>query len=202
MTDGIMDCRPFDPAVWMSERNGFPLSRVDNAGFMLGTLGTCYGRGTEAWQGMLLLSLAGGGWINTYYGNLALLDESQTRWFAKVQAMFLPLQARGQCCTFGGIGRPERAVRLYGTERGQRPGYRGESIAGHCRGRLACSGSHAAVVSGCRLRSDVERQCHHARSRATGVDRCGLVCRCDVRSGRAGGRYHPARCSSTRGNLY
>lgn len=92
-----------DHMVRVYERNGFPLSRIDNASFMIGALGTCYGRSAEAWQGMLLLSLARGGWVNTYYGDLGLLDDSQARWFAKVQTMFRPLQARGLSRTFGGL---------------------------------------------------------------------------------------------------
>jgi len=92
-----------DHMVRVYERNGFPLPRIDNASFMIGALGTCYGRRTEAWQGMLLLSLARGGWVNTYYGDLGLLDEPKARWFAKAQAMFGPLQARGLARTFGAL---------------------------------------------------------------------------------------------------
>ena len=76
---------------------------------MIGLTGTCYYRGTAAWQGMLLLSLARGGWANTYYGNLELLDAEKAAWFAQAQAMFYPLQARGLVSTFGempGSGRP------------------------------------------------------------------------------------------------
>ena len=92
-----------DHMVRVYERNGFPLSRIDNASFMIGAMGTCYGRGTEAWQGMLLLSLARGGWVNTYYGALGLLDEAQARWFAKAQDMFRPLQASGLTRAFGAL---------------------------------------------------------------------------------------------------
>jgi len=98
-----------DHMVRAYERNGFPLARIDNAGFMIGKTGTCYGRGTAAWKGMLLLSLARGGWMNTYYGNLELLDTTRAAWFAKVQAIFLRLQAYGRFATFGGMpgeGRP------------------------------------------------------------------------------------------------
>ncbi len=92
-----------DHLVRYYEFNGFPLSRIDNSGFMIGTTGTCYHRGTAAWQGMLLLSLARGGWANTYYGNLDLLDEEKARWFARVQRLFLPLQATAHVETFGGM---------------------------------------------------------------------------------------------------
>jgi len=92
-----------DHLVRMYEWNGLPLSRIDNSGFMIGTTGTCYFRLSAAWQGMLILSLARGGWVNTYYGNLDLLDEAQARWFAKVQGWYLDLQKTGETMTFGGL---------------------------------------------------------------------------------------------------
>jgi hypothetical protein len=92
-----------DHMVQVYEQNGFPLPRIDNAGFMIGTTGTCYYRGTSAWKGMLILSLARGGWVNVYYGNLELLSDEQARWFAKAQSLFLRLQAYGRFTTFGGI---------------------------------------------------------------------------------------------------
>jgi len=98
-----------DHMVRVFERNGFPLARIDNCGFMIGTTGTCYGRKTAAWQGMLILSLARGGWANVYHGNLDLLDAEQAAWFAHVQALFLRLQTCGRFATWGAIpgeGRP------------------------------------------------------------------------------------------------
>lgn len=92
-----------DHMVRVYELNGFPLNRIDNAGFMIGTTGTCYYRKTAAWQGMLILSLARGGWVNTYYGNLELLTAEQARWFAKVQSLFLRLQMYGRFSTFGAV---------------------------------------------------------------------------------------------------
>jgi hypothetical protein len=92
-----------DHMVRVYELNGFPLQRIDNSGFMIGTTGTCYFRGTAAWQGMLLLSLARGGWVNTYYGNLDLLDEQQASWFAQVQALYLEMQRHGHFYTFGAL---------------------------------------------------------------------------------------------------
>ncbi len=84
-------------------QNGIPLERIDNCGFMIGTTATCYYRRTAAWQGMLLLSLARGGWLNAYYGNLDLLDEPKARWFARAQALFFPLQATARFAPFGGV---------------------------------------------------------------------------------------------------
>jgi hypothetical protein len=90
-----------DHMVRIYELNGFPLSRIDNSAFMVGTTGTCYYRKTAAWKGMLLLSLARGGWVNTYYGNLDLLGTEQAIWFAKLQSLYLGLQAHAHFFTFG-----------------------------------------------------------------------------------------------------
>jgi hypothetical protein len=84
-------------------RNGIPLERMDSSAFMIGKTGTCYHRGTEAWRGMLVLSLCRGNWFNTYYGNLELLDRKDAKWFAKVQSILLPLQALGRTYLLGGI---------------------------------------------------------------------------------------------------
>jgi len=76
---------------------------IDNAGFMIGTTGTCYHRGTQAWKGMLLLALARGGWATTYYGNLDLLDEVDAAWFARAQALLAPLVQFGECGVLGAM---------------------------------------------------------------------------------------------------
>ncbi len=92
-----------DHQVWQYQFNGLPLKRIDNSAFMIGTTGTCYNRRTAAWKGMLLLSLARGGWANTYYGNLELLSDEDGRWFARAQALFFPFQRREAIRTFGAI---------------------------------------------------------------------------------------------------
>ncbi len=92
-----------DHMVKYFQANGFPLNRIDNAGFMIGKTGTCYYRGNAAWKGMLLLSLARGGWMNTYYGNLELLSAEDAIWFAKAQQIYLPLQKGNTTTTFGGL---------------------------------------------------------------------------------------------------
>ena len=91
-----------DHMVRVYERNGFPLKHIDNAGFMIGTTGASYGRKTAAWQGTLLLSLARGGWVNSYYGGIDLLTDGQAEWFAKAQSLYLPLQETGCLTKFGG----------------------------------------------------------------------------------------------------
>ena len=92
-----------DHQVRQYEYNGVPLSRIDNMAFMIGTTGTCYGRGKNAWKGMLILFLARGGWANTFYGNLDLLTNDDARWLAKSQSMFLPFQENQKISTFGAI---------------------------------------------------------------------------------------------------
>jgi hypothetical protein len=92
-----------DHMVRQYERSFLPLERIDSTGFMIGNTGTIYYRKTNAWQGMLLLMAARGGWINTIHGNLEFLDDQQVRWFAKVQSMYTPLRAMGRTKTFGGL---------------------------------------------------------------------------------------------------
>ncbi len=95
-----------DHMVWRYVQNGIPFARIDNSGFMIGTTGTCYHRKTAAWKGMLLLGLARGGFANTYYGNLELIDDADARWFARVQDLILPLQPQSRM--IGGVpGRGE-----------------------------------------------------------------------------------------------
>ena len=97
-----------DHMVRYYEANGVPLERIDNTGCMFGVAGTCYARRTSAWQSMLLLEHARGGWMNVYYGNLELMDDANARWFAKVQRLYLSLQSFGRTYPFGGLpGREE-----------------------------------------------------------------------------------------------
>jgi hypothetical protein len=100
-----------DHMVRQYERSFLPLERIDSTGFMIGNTGTIYYRKTNAWQGMLLLMVSRGGWINTIHGNLEFLDDQQARWFAKVQSVYAPLQAMGRTKTFGGM---PGEVKLYG----------------------------------------------------------------------------------------
>ena len=78
-----------------------PLGRIDNCAFMMGRTGTCYYRGKAGWKGSLVLSLARGGRMNTYYGNLEQFTDAEARWFAHAQSMWLPLTAHGETHTFG-----------------------------------------------------------------------------------------------------
>lgn len=92
-----------DHMVRYYEYNGYPLKHIDNAAFSIGTTGCVYSRGTQAWKGMLLLSLARGGWINTLYGNLELLRDQDAGWLAKAQDFWLAVQQHCRIATFGGI---------------------------------------------------------------------------------------------------
>jgi hypothetical protein len=80
-----------DHMVRRFEDSGIPLERIDSTSFMIGNTGTNYFRRVQAWQGMLLLMVARGGWINTVHGNLEFLDGDKARWFAKVQRLSGPL---------------------------------------------------------------------------------------------------------------
>ena len=83
--------------------NGVPLSRIDNCAFMIGTTGTCYHRGITAWKGALILTLARGGWLNVYHGNLELLNDTDAAWFGRVQKTYMQLQQFGQTSIWGAI---------------------------------------------------------------------------------------------------
>jgi hypothetical protein len=89
--------------VRLYEANGLPLKRIDSSGFMIGDTGTCYFRKKAAWKAMLILTYARGGWMNTLYGDLSLLTPEDAEWIKRVQDFFLPLQARAQWSTFGGV---------------------------------------------------------------------------------------------------
>jgi hypothetical protein len=92
-----------DHMVRRYEQSFLPLERIDSTGFMLGNTGTVYYRKTHAWRGALLVMMARGGWVNTVHGNLELLTDSDARWFAKVQSLYLGLESKGRTKTFGGI---------------------------------------------------------------------------------------------------
>lgn len=99
--------------------NDIPYQRIDNSSFMIGTTGTCYFRGKSAWRGMLILSVARGGYLNTYYGNLDLLSDEEGKWFAKVQKLFYGLQEKGNFITIGSLpGEAEVYGYAYQTDAG------------------------------------------------------------------------------------
>ena len=92
-----------DHMVTRFEESGVPLSRLDAIGFMIGNTGTNFRRRTRAWQGMALLMIARGGWVNTLHGNLEFLDGDDARWLARLQSLYAPLLAHGTTGTFGGV---------------------------------------------------------------------------------------------------
>lgn len=92
-----------DHMVRRYEQSYLPLERIDSTGFMVGTTGTIYYRKMNAWKGALILMFARGGWINTVHGNLELISDADARWFARVQSLYMHMQAFGRTKTFGGI---------------------------------------------------------------------------------------------------
>ena len=92
-----------DHMVKQFQLNGIPLNRIDNCSFMIGNTGTCYQRQKASWKATLLLSLARGGWVNTYYGDLSLLNSNDKYWFSKAQSFWLNLQQNATCNTIGNI---------------------------------------------------------------------------------------------------
>ena len=100
-----------DHMVRRYEQSFLPLERIDSTSFMIGNTGTIYYRKTNAWEGMLLLMVSRGGWVNTIHGNLEFLDDEKAKWFGRVQGIYASLQAAGRTKTFGGI---PGEVRPYG----------------------------------------------------------------------------------------
>lgn len=92
-----------DHQVRRYQQSAIPLKRIDATSFMPGKTSTIYRRAFHAWKGSLILMLAHGGWINTTYGNLELMNDDDVRWYARVQSLFLHLQSEGRFSTFGGI---------------------------------------------------------------------------------------------------
>jgi hypothetical protein len=89
--------------------NGVPFSRIDNFGSLLGITGTCYNRGKTAWKGTVILTLARGGWLNLYSGNLELLNSEDAAWLAGIQKTYMQLQKFGYTTVWGevpGSGKP------------------------------------------------------------------------------------------------
>ena len=70
---------------------------------MIGTTGTCYNRALNAWKGMMILTMARGGWLNVCHGNIDLLSDDDARWMAKVQQLYMKVQQYGSISAFGAI---------------------------------------------------------------------------------------------------
>jgi hypothetical protein len=100
-----------DDMVRHFSQGGVPLDRIDSTAFMVGNTATNYFRKTSAWRGSLLLMAARGGWINTVHGNLEFLGDEDARWFAKVQALYAPLQSSGHTRWFVAELGPHAVVR-------------------------------------------------------------------------------------------
>ena len=83
--------------------NGVPVQRIDNCAFMIGTTGTCYNRALNAWKGMMILTMARGGWLNVCHGNIDLLSDDDACWMAKVQQLYMKVQQYGNISAFGSI---------------------------------------------------------------------------------------------------
>lgn len=92
-----------DHMVRQFQFNGIPLNRIDNCSFMIGNTGTCYQRKKANWKSTLLLSLARGGWVNTYYGDLSLLNAKEINWFSTAQTFWMHVQKNATFHTLGNI---------------------------------------------------------------------------------------------------
>jgi hypothetical protein len=102
-----------DDRVRRFEQLGVPLALIDSARFSAAPhdSGSGIRVSLSAWKGAFLLSMARGGWLNTVYGGLQPIQESDARWMARVQKLFFTLQEQGHIHSFGG---PPGAGQPYG----------------------------------------------------------------------------------------
>jgi hypothetical protein len=189
-----------DHMVRQYEANGIPLERIDNSAFMIGRTAACYRRRLAAWKGMLILALARGGAITTYYGNLDLLDEEQAAWFAKVQSMFLQLRASGRFVMFGGIpGQSEPYGYVGRSDQGALYTVVNPSQSFQTVARIA---GRARSVRRRRLGAEAGRRGRHAGPRPNERGRLRSARQRSVRAGCRGGRHcsgrHRARAGDVR----
>jgi len=77
-----------DQMFWTFARNDVPISRIDNSQFMLSNTGTGFYRGKKDWKNMLVSTLAKRSMVQTYYGNIDLLNADDAGWMAKTQQLF------------------------------------------------------------------------------------------------------------------
>lgn len=88
-----------DAAVRRFEQAGIPLAQIESPGF---TASRAADLSLHAWKSEFLLSMARGGWVNAMHGDLSLIEESDARWMARAQKVFLGLQEQGHVHSFGG----------------------------------------------------------------------------------------------------
>jgi len=101
-----------DDRVRRLEQSGVPLQQIDSDGFSAAEAGgASVSAQLPAWKGEFLLGMARGGWVNTVYGNLEPIQDSDARWMARVQKLFFTLQEQGSIHSFGG---PPGAGQPYG----------------------------------------------------------------------------------------
>jgi hypothetical protein len=93
-----------DDRVRRIEQWGVPLRQIDSAGFLAAPdeSGSGVQPQLSAWKGAFLLSMARGGWVDTVYGNLDPIQDTDARWMARVQKLFFTLQEKGRIHSFGG----------------------------------------------------------------------------------------------------
>ena len=94
-----------DGQVRRDEQMKVPLAHILSAGFIAAPANAASPGASSlprGWKGEFLLSMARGGWVNMFTGNIASMQTADARWMARVQKLFFGLQAQGQMHSFGG----------------------------------------------------------------------------------------------------
>ena len=98
---GLVPCFDFwhstelysDEMFWIFASHNIPVSHIDNSQFMLSETGTGYKRGKKEWKTMLISTLSKHSKVQTYYGNIDLLDGKDAEWMAKAQKLFYQMDS-------------------------------------------------------------------------------------------------------------
>ncbi len=77
-----------DQMFWTFAKNNIPVSRIDNSQFMLSNTGTGHNRGKKEWKTMLISALSKHSMVQTFYGNIDLLNANDAEWITKAQKLF------------------------------------------------------------------------------------------------------------------
>ncbi len=95
-----------DRQVWKMHKDGFPLRRIEDHGVILGKTNTCFYRGRRGFRRAHIGQLARGGRRDFFYGDPALLTDSDLKYMRAARALFFDAWERGLETSFAGPGEP------------------------------------------------------------------------------------------------
>jgi hypothetical protein len=84
------------------EHQGMSLQHIESTGFIVrNSQDPNLHQPQQDWKGAFLLSMARGGWVNRVRGDLGQIRTVDALWMARVQKLFVALQAQGRVRSFG-----------------------------------------------------------------------------------------------------